>query len=47
MGIVRPQAGYAAVTGRKTGQSLPASASTRNLFAYVPQGNTMFAGTIE
>lgn len=47
LGIVRPQAGYAAVTGRKTGQSLPASASTRNLFAYVPQGNTMFAGTIE
>lgn len=47
LGIVRPQAGYAAVTGRKTGQSLTASASTRNLFAYVPQGNTMFAGTIE
>lgn len=47
LGIVRPQAGYAAVTGRKTGQSLTTSASTRNLFAYVPQGNTMFAGTIE
>lgn len=45
LGIVRPQAGYVAVTGQRTGQSLTASASTRPFFAYVPQGNTMFAGT--
>ena len=46
LGIVRPQAGYVAVTGQRTGQSLTASASTRPCFAYVPQGNTMFAGTV-
>ena len=46
LGIVRPQAGHVAVTGQRTGQSLTASASTRAFFAYVPQGNTMFAGTV-
>ena len=46
LGIVRPQAGYVAVTGQRTGQSLTASASTRPLFGDVPQGNTMFAGTV-
>ena len=46
LGIVRPQAGYVAVTGQRTGQSLTASASTRPFFADVPQGNTMFAGTV-
>ena len=46
LGIVRPQAGYVAVTGQRTGQSHTASASTRPFFAYVPQGTTMFAGTV-
>ncbi len=46
LGIVRPQDGSAVVEGRCTGQSLTASASTRILFSYVPQGNTMFAGTV-
>lgn len=46
LGIVRPQAGRVAITGQRTGQGLPASASTRVFFAYVPQGNTMFAGTV-
>lgn len=46
LGIVRPQAGRVAITGQRTGRSLPASASTRVFFAYVPQGNTMFAGTV-
>ena len=46
LGIVRPQAGYVAVTGQRTGQSLTASASTRPFFADVPQGNTKFAGTV-
>ncbi len=46
LGIVRPQTGRVAITGQGTGQSLPASASTRVFFAYVPQGNTMFAGTV-
>ncbi len=46
LGIVRPQDGSAVVEGRCTGQALAASASTRILFSYVPQGNTMFAGTV-
>jgi len=29
-----------------TGQTMGVSASTRRFFAYVPQGNTMFAGTV-
>ncbi|MBQ4536577.1 MAG: ABC transporter ATP-binding protein [Lachnospiraceae bacterium] len=32
--------------GKNTGDSMPLSASTRRLFSYVPQGNTMFSGTI-
>ena len=41
LGIVRPQAGYVAVTGQRTGQSLTASASTRPCFCYnSPKNNT-------
>ncbi len=32
--------------GKQEGDSMPLSASTRRLFSYVPQGNTMFSGTI-
>ena len=46
LGIVRPQAGYVAVTGQRTGQSLTASASTRPCFSDVPHGNTKFSGTV-
>ncbi len=46
LGIVHPQDGQVMVEGRRTGQSLMASASTRIFFSYVPQGNTMFAGTV-
>lgn len=46
LGIVHPQDGQVMAEGRRTGQSLMASASTRIFFSYVPQGNTMFAGTV-
>lgn len=46
LGIVHPQDGQVMVEGRRTGQGLMASASTRIFFSYVPQGNTMFAGTV-
>ena len=38
--------GNASYDLRPNGASLPLSPSTRRLFSYVPQGNTMFSGTI-
>jgi ABC-type bacteriocin/lantibiotic exporter with double-glycine peptidase domain len=38
--------GSAEVLTQNTGEHLPLSPSTRKLFSYVPQGNTMFSGTI-
>ena len=46
LGIVNVQEGSMEVFGKNTKERLPVSASTRQLFAYVPQGNTMFAGTV-
>ena len=44
LGLIRPQQGTAdLICG---GTSYPLSAETRGAFAYVPQGNSMFAGTI-
>ena len=45
LGLVRPQSGSAVL--RCGGEEFPLSAATRSAFAYVPQGNSMFAGTIE
>lgn len=45
LGLVRPQSGCAVL--RCGGEAFPLSAATRSAFAYVPQGNSMFAGTIE
>jgi ABC-type bacteriocin/lantibiotic exporter with double-glycine peptidase domain len=39
-------AGSAEVFSEHTGEHLALSPSTRKLFSYVPQGNTMFSGTI-
>lgn len=36
----------ASASENKTSRRLPLSPSTRRLFSYVPQGNTMFSGTI-
>lgn len=45
LGLVRPEHGSVCLTGAD-GQCLPVSAATRTAFSYVPQGNTVFAGTI-
>lgn len=44
LGLIRPQQGTADLICGET--SYPLSAETRGAFAYVPQGNSMFAGTI-
>ena len=44
LGLVRPDEGEAVLTGGD--EELTLSAATRRAFAYVPQGNTVFAGTI-
>ena len=47
LSLLRPQAGEAWVcAGEDHEQRLVMSPSTRKLFSYVPQGNTMFSGTI-
>ena len=46
LGIVAPEEGELYAEGATTGGRLTVSASTRNLFSYVPQGNTMLTGTV-
>lgn len=45
LGIVRPKEGRVTLVS-EDGSKLDISPSTRSLFAYVPQGNTMFSGTV-
>ena len=45
LGLVAPQEGVARVSGGDE-VTAPLSPATRSLFAYVPQGNTLFSGTI-
>lgn len=45
LGLYHPQRGQVRV-GNPSGDSLRASSSTRCLFSYIPQGNTLFSGTI-
>ena len=45
LALYRPSAGSAVLVSR-TGEELPLSAAVRGLFAYVPQGNGMMAGTL-
>ena len=45
LGLVRPAEGTVTVT-TSDGAAYSASAATRAAFSYVPQGNTVFAGTI-
>ena len=45
LGIVTPQSG-ALTLHSEDGTAIPLSAATRSLFAYVPQGNTLFTGTV-
>ena len=44
LGLVSPQSGSAVL--RSDDAECMISAATRSLFSYVPQGNTMFAGTV-
>lgn len=46
LSLIAGQSGEAFLHGRETGSSMPLTPSTRFLFSYVPQGNTMFSGTI-
>lgn len=46
LGLLRPQSGQALVYGENKADFMNISPSTRRLFSYVPQGNTMFSGTI-
>lgn len=45
LGLISPNCGEALLFNVK-GDSCPISPATRHLFGYVPQGNTVFAGTI-
>jgi ABC-type multidrug transport system fused ATPase/permease subunit len=45
LGLVEPCSGEASVVGR-SGTRYAITAGTRGVFAYVPQGNSVFAGTI-
>ena len=45
LGLYHPQKGKITV-GNPGGDVLKASSSTRCMFSYIPQGNTMFSGTI-
>ncbi|WP_448915291.1 peptidase domain-containing ABC transporter [Eubacterium ramulus] len=46
LSLLRPQKGSAYVCAGADGSRIEMTASTRKLFSYVPQGNTMFSGTI-
>lgn len=48
LSLIRQQSGNIFLCGKEwdASDSLPLSPSTRKLFSYVPQGNTMFSGTI-
>ena len=45
LGLIAPDSGTACLTD-EAGSRFPLGADTRHLFAYVPQGNTVLAGTI-
>ncbi len=46
LGIVEPKEGKIEVSCPKSDESLRISASTRCMFSFVPQNNTMFSGTV-
>lgn len=45
LGLIRPEEGKVSLIAN-TGECIEMNAETRHLFAYVPQGNTCFSGTI-
>ena len=46
LSLIGGQSGEALLEGQATAKKVPLTPSTRFLFSYVPQGNTMFSGTI-
>lgn len=46
LSIIRPQSGEGCLCAGHAGTDIPLTASVRQLMAYVPQGNTMFSGSI-
>lgn len=46
LGLLKPQSGTSIIYGKELEEAIDISPSTRRLFSYVPQGNTMFSGTI-
>ena len=46
LGLLRPKEGSVTIEGMTNNEYMEISPSTRRLFSYVPQGNTMFSGTI-
>ncbi len=46
LSLLRPTHGDAALIGQGDGKEFPICPSSRCLFSYVPQGNTLFSGTI-
>ncbi|MCM1064762.1 MAG: ABC transporter ATP-binding protein/permease [Eubacterium sp.] len=47
LSLLKPQSGNVTITAGFSGrESIPSSPAVRQLFSYVPQGNTMFSGTI-
>lgn len=46
LGLVAPTGGAAEIVGMRTGERLPVCAATRRAFAYVPQGHSLFSGSI-
>lgn len=47
LSLLKPQSGQMAIeAGSPDCESVPSSPAIRQLFSYVPQGNTMFSGTI-
>lgn len=46
LSLIPVKNGDASLIGLGTDETFPLSPSTRNVFSYVPQGNTMFSGTI-
>lgn len=46
LSLLHPQEGEACLYGNTNQETIALTPSTRRLFSYVPQGNTMFSGTI-
>lgn len=46
LALLNPQEGESFFTGEATGERVRNTPAARELFSYVPQGNTMFSGTI-